>query len=60
MFSLLNYMHFVLSSLKFSNKAREVFTKPRPDEVTVEDEQADANILVENEIEKPKKAASGK
>lgn len=61
-FSLLNFMHFVLSPKKklLQNKAREVFTKPRPDEATAQNEQVDANILVENEVEKPKKTASGK
>lgn len=37
-----------------------MFTKSRPSEVTAEDEQVNANVLVENEIEQTKKAGSGK
>lgn len=62
MFSLLQFIRFVVSPIiqtKLQNKAREVFTKPRPEEVT-EDEKVDAKILIENEIEKPKKETSGK
>lgn len=47
------------NQIKKKNKAREVFTKPRKEDVK-EDEQVDANILVENEIEKSKKGTSGK
>lgn len=62
MFPLLHFMRFVVSSIiqtKLQNKAREVFTKPHPEEV-LQDEKVDAKILVENEIEKPKKETSGK
>lgn len=60
---LLSFMHIVFFLIVENisiGKAREVFTKSRPSEVTAEEEQVKANVTVENENEQSKKSGNGK